>query len=103
VREHEGWCASRYRYENTPPMACDCGAEKEIAQELAPFNPLAMLKKRKKTGWLGKLPAQFCVKCEGARTKRVAIVPADPQQPERVFAACMDAECAHLRELQTPA
>ena len=105
MRDHEPWCASRYKQEGVPPAPCDCGSEREQAQPLAPFNPLDKSKRRKRgrVAWRGNLPAQFCVKCEGSMTKRIDIVPHDPAQPPRVMAACLDPECAHLRELQPPA
>ncbi len=99
MRAHEEWCASRYHVEhNTPPLSCDCGAEQENAEHLAPFNPLQGGKKRK-VKWRGNLPDQFCVKCESGPVKAVLLTPAGQKKPTRVFAACLALECAHIREL----
>lgn len=102
MRDHESWCASRYRQGNEPPSACDCGAEREGAQTLSTFSPIKRSKKSK-TRWAGRLPAQFCVQCEGSQVKRVTVVPKDEKEPTRVFAACMNAACAWIRELEQPA
>ena len=103
MRAHEGWCASRYHQDGVPPAACDCGAVQENAQHLAPFNPLTGGEKPP-TSWAGRLPDQFCVKCEGGPVKAVVITP-KPGRPEptRIFAACLAAECTHIRELNSDA
>ena len=96
MRAHETWCASRYRsvHGDEAPSACDCGAE----QENTSFGPARPRNKKGKMEWAGRLPAQFCLACEGSSLKRAVVMAVKDGKPEaRTFAVCL--ECMEVREI----